>query len=69
MALPQIVSRDEWRAARKALLAEEKALTRRRDALNAVRRGLPMSGSRRTTRSAGRPARPACLTCSRVVVS
>lgn len=42
MALPQIVSRDEWLAARKALLAEEKALTRRRDALNASRRRLPM---------------------------
>jgi predicted dithiol-disulfide oxidoreductase (DUF899 family) len=42
MALPQIVSRDEWVAARKALLAEEKALTRQRDALNAARRGLPM---------------------------
>jgi predicted dithiol-disulfide oxidoreductase (DUF899 family) len=42
MALPQIVSRGEWQAARKALLAEEKALTRRRDALNAERRRLPM---------------------------
>ncbi len=42
MALPQIVSRDEWLAARKALLAEEKALTRRRDVLNAERRRLPM---------------------------
>jgi predicted dithiol-disulfide oxidoreductase (DUF899 family) len=42
MSLPQIVSRDEWLAARRALLAEEKALTRRRDALNAQRRRLPM---------------------------
>ena len=42
MSLPQIVSRDEWLAARKALLAEEKALTRRRDELNAERRRLPM---------------------------
>jgi len=42
MALPQIVSRDEWVVARKAFLAEEKAFTRRRDALNAARRGLPM---------------------------
>jgi len=42
MSLPQIVSRDEWLAARKELLAKEKELTRRRDALNAQRRGLPM---------------------------
>ncbi|MBK5199789.1 MAG: DUF899 family protein, partial [Methyloceanibacter sp.] len=31
----RIVSRDEWLAARKALLAEEKALTRARDRLSA----------------------------------
>ena len=42
MSLPQIVSRDEWLVARKELLAEEKELTRRRDALNADRRRLPM---------------------------
>ncbi len=42
MALPQIVSQDEWVAARKAFLAEEKVFTRRRDALSAARRGLPM---------------------------
>jgi predicted dithiol-disulfide oxidoreductase (DUF899 family) len=42
MALPQVVSRDEWLDARTALLAEEKDLTRRRDALNAERRRLPM---------------------------
>jgi predicted dithiol-disulfide oxidoreductase (DUF899 family) len=42
MALPQIVSRDEWLAARKAFLAEEKAFTQRRDALNTARRQLPM---------------------------
>ena len=39
--LPRVVSRDEWLAARKALLAEEKAFTRARDALNAQRRELP----------------------------
>ena len=42
MSLPRIVSRDEWRAARVALLAEEKAMTRARDALSARRRELPM---------------------------
>jgi predicted dithiol-disulfide oxidoreductase (DUF899 family) len=38
----QTVSRDEWLAARKALLAKEKAFTRQRDALSAERRRLPM---------------------------
>ena len=42
MTLPRIASRDEWLAARTALLAEEKELTRQRDALNAKRRELPM---------------------------
>ena len=42
MALPQIVSRDEWLTARKAFLAEEKAFTQQRDALNTSRRQLPM---------------------------
>jgi predicted dithiol-disulfide oxidoreductase (DUF899 family) len=42
MALPQVVSREEWLAARKELLAEEKAMTRARDALSAKRRELPM---------------------------
>jgi predicted dithiol-disulfide oxidoreductase (DUF899 family) len=42
MSLPAIVSRDEWLAARKELLAKEKELTRARDALNADRRRLPM---------------------------
>ena len=36
-----IVSRDEWLAARKALLTEEKAFTRQRDRLSAARRALP----------------------------
>ena len=39
---PQIVSRAEWLAARKALLAKEKESTRQRDALSAERRKLPM---------------------------
>ncbi len=37
----QIVSRDEWIAARKAHLAREKEFTRQRDALSAERRALP----------------------------
>jgi len=40
--LPKAVSRDEWLAARRALLAKEKELTRHRDAVNAERRRLPM---------------------------
>ena len=42
MSLPRIATSDEWLSARKALLEEEKALTRQRDALNTKRRELPM---------------------------
>jgi predicted dithiol-disulfide oxidoreductase (DUF899 family) len=42
MAFPEVVSRERWLQARQSLLAEEKAETRRRDALNAKRRMLPM---------------------------
>jgi predicted dithiol-disulfide oxidoreductase (DUF899 family) len=42
MSLPEVVSRDEWLDARKALLAREKELTRSLDRLNADRRRLPM---------------------------
>ncbi|MER5504370.1 DUF899 domain-containing protein [Streptomyces sp. NPDC002766] len=42
MSLPEIVSREQWRAARANLLVKEKAATRARDALNAERRSLPM---------------------------
>jgi len=42
MSLPRIVPRGEWLAARKELLAEEKAMTRARDELNVRRRMLPM---------------------------
>jgi predicted dithiol-disulfide oxidoreductase (DUF899 family) len=42
MSLPEAVSREEWLAARRQLLAREKELTRQRDALNADRRRLPM---------------------------
>jgi len=39
---PRVVSRADWLAARKALLATEKEITRYRDAVNAERRRLPM---------------------------
>lgn len=42
MALPEVVTRDEWLMARKALLVKEKEATRARDAVNAERRRLPM---------------------------
>jgi predicted dithiol-disulfide oxidoreductase (DUF899 family) len=42
MPLPDVVSPEEWRAARAALLEKEKAATRAQDALNAERRRLPM---------------------------
>jgi predicted dithiol-disulfide oxidoreductase (DUF899 family) len=42
MSLPQVTSREEWLAARKALLVKEKELTKARDALSADRRRLPM---------------------------
>jgi predicted dithiol-disulfide oxidoreductase (DUF899 family) len=42
MAYPEVVSRERWLQARQSLLAEEKAETRRRDALNKKRRMLPM---------------------------
>ena len=43
MTLPEVVSADEWRAARIELLAKEKEFTRARDALAAGRRRLPMT--------------------------
>ena len=42
MERPAVVSRAEWLAARKELLAREKEATRQRDALGAARRALPM---------------------------
>jgi predicted dithiol-disulfide oxidoreductase (DUF899 family) len=42
MSLPDVASREEWLAARRRLLAQEKDLTRSHDALNASRRRLPM---------------------------
>jgi predicted dithiol-disulfide oxidoreductase (DUF899 family) len=43
MSDPRVVSRDEWLAARRRLLAREKELSRQRDAVNAERRRLPMT--------------------------
>jgi predicted dithiol-disulfide oxidoreductase (DUF899 family) len=43
MSLPDVVTPEEWLAARRALLDKEKAHTRERDALNAERRRLPMT--------------------------
>lgn len=40
--LPAVVSRDEWRAARRSFLVREKELSRARDVLDAQRRELPM---------------------------
>jgi predicted dithiol-disulfide oxidoreductase (DUF899 family) len=40
--LPEVVSPEEWLAARKELLVKEKEATRDRDRVNAVRRRLPM---------------------------
>ena len=42
MSLPDVVTQEQWRKARVELLAEEKAMTRARDALNTKRRELPM---------------------------
>jgi predicted dithiol-disulfide oxidoreductase (DUF899 family) len=42
MQAPTIVSRSEWTAARKRLLAKEKELSRQRDALAAERRAMPV---------------------------
>jgi predicted dithiol-disulfide oxidoreductase (DUF899 family) len=42
MSLPEVVSPEEWRAARVDLLADEKAMTKARDALATKRRELPM---------------------------
>jgi predicted dithiol-disulfide oxidoreductase (DUF899 family) len=42
MKTPAIVTRAEWLAARRELLAREKEWTRQRDALSAARRRLPM---------------------------
>ena len=42
MDIPPVASRDEWLAARKDLLAQEKQASHVKDALDAARRALPM---------------------------
>jgi predicted dithiol-disulfide oxidoreductase (DUF899 family) len=42
VTLPDVVTRADWLVARTRLLEQEKELTRRRDALNAERRRMPM---------------------------
>lgn len=53
ITLPEVVSRDEWQAARDDLLDEEKALMKGRDALAAKRRRLPMTPVRSQYRFVG----------------
>jgi predicted dithiol-disulfide oxidoreductase (DUF899 family) len=60
MTLPRIVQRDDWLAARKELLEQEKRLTRERDALNTRRRQLPMVEIEKPYRFEG-PDGPASL--------
>jgi hypothetical protein len=55
MHLPEVVSPEEWLAARRELLGKEKELTRMRDRVNAERRRLPMVCMR--SRSSGLMAR------------
>lgn len=53
MSLPEIVSQDEWEAARRQLLEREKELTRARDAVAEARRRLPMVAAEKDYRFAG----------------
>jgi predicted dithiol-disulfide oxidoreductase (DUF899 family) len=45
MALPDVVTREQWLAARTELLAAEKEATRSRDALNTRRRAPRLHGA------------------------
>ena len=64
VALPEIVSRDEWQAARRDLLVEEKASMKARDGLAAKRRRLPMIPYAATTASSVPTARWTFSACS-----
>ena len=50
MSLPEVVPYEDWVVARRALLAEEKALTRRRDELSARRRAAADGRGRQAVR-------------------
>ncbi len=69
MTLPEVVSRSEWLAARKAFLVREKEFTRQRDALVADRRRLPMVRVEKEYVFEGPTARPPSSTCSRAGAS
>ena len=45
MSLPDVVTREQWLEARRQLLAQEKALPRRHDALNAQVSAMAASGT------------------------
>jgi len=61
MELPKIASLEEWLAARLALLAKEKQLSRAQAALAAERRAFRWWRSPKTTSSPGRRARAGSL--------
>ena len=70
MTLPRIANHDEWREARVELLAEEKAMTKARDALSTKRRMLPMVRDREGLPYSKAPkGRRRCSTCSTVAAS
>ncbi|HWV94068.1 MAG TPA: DUF899 family protein, partial [Vicinamibacterales bacterium] len=60
MKTPQIVSPQEWDAARETLLVKEKELTRARDAMAAERRRMPWMAVEKEYRFEG-PNGPASL--------
>ena len=69
MKTPQIVSPQEWQAAREKLLVKEKELTRAFDAMAAERRRMPWMAVEKDYRFEG-PNGPASLrTCSRAAGS
>ena len=69
IAIPKIVSREEWLTERKKHLSNEKELTRRRDHLNAERRRLPMVELDKHYAFDGREENRACRTFSKAAAS